>query len=452
MSVKRSIVIAIGVLLVLASGGTSPAQPRRDVTFRKVTDPKRREELMEHLVSIVPDELNVARGKPATSSAPSEGEHKPEHAVDGDTDRGSAWWGRGTPMWFQVDLGKPITIGAVRIYFYWDGRRYYQYTVEVSLDGKTWQRVVDESRNTTPSTPKGFARMFPPVQARYVRVHILKNSVNQSGHIAELKIYAHEGDGEPGQIVSPTPAPGDAAQFGGQLSVADNGILQLYFAERYEQLVTIRYGGKWLGSVCCAVAQFEKKGVGYKGAGVGSARATAVKKVEPVSTGPEECIVDVTAERTHSRETMRRFEATYRFTLRAGQSWFEGRLLCLKNTDKMPYELRGYYHLLQPAGGAQWGPICFSTVAGWTGKLGLLGAMVREPGDFMLGLRTVSATPRGEITRKVGECKIDPNMTWERDEPSLIIFAGKKATEKELVGEGRRIKRLLSPAPVEAKP
>ena len=114
----------------------------------------------------------------------------PELAVDGKTAIGSAWWGPNTPSWLQVDLGEPIQIGAAHVIFYWDGRRYYQYTIDVSDDGKTWTTVADASKNMTVSTPKGFAHVFDPVQARYARVTILKNSANPGAHVVELKVYA----------------------------------------------------------------------------------------------------------------------------------------------------------------------------------------------------------------------------------------------------------------------
>jgi hypothetical protein len=89
-----------------------------------------------------------------------------------------------------VDLQKPVKIDTVHVFFYWDGSRYYQYTVDVSDDGKEWKTVADASKNTTPSGPRGVLHNFPAVEARYVRVNILKNSANEAVHLVELKVYA----------------------------------------------------------------------------------------------------------------------------------------------------------------------------------------------------------------------------------------------------------------------
>lgn len=155
-------------------------------------DPALREQVKKYLVSITADEMNVALNKPVKTSVGHQGHYRPELAVDGKKDIGSAWWGPTTPSWLQVDLGQPTSINAAHVTFYWDGKRYYQYRLDVSLDEKEWKTVADASQTTALSTPEGFAHQFAPAQARYVRIHVLKNSLNPGAHIVELRVFACE--------------------------------------------------------------------------------------------------------------------------------------------------------------------------------------------------------------------------------------------------------------------
>jgi hypothetical protein len=45
---------------------------------------------------------------------------------------------------------------------------------------------LDFSNNRTPATSKGYSGKFPKTEARYVRIHMLKNSANPFVHIVEL--------------------------------------------------------------------------------------------------------------------------------------------------------------------------------------------------------------------------------------------------------------------------
>jgi hypothetical protein len=138
------------------------------------------------------DGVNIALGKPVTTSCPQQGDKAPWKAVDGNLDKNAAWFGAKWPSWYQVDLKKPVEINAVRLVFYYDGKRYYQYTVETSLDGKTWQQVADNSKNDKPATQAGLFHAFEPVKARYVRLNILKNSVNEAVHVVEVEVYSKD--------------------------------------------------------------------------------------------------------------------------------------------------------------------------------------------------------------------------------------------------------------------
>lgn len=132
---------------------------------------------------------NLATGKPVTvGPKPEPGDGKaPMIAVDGKADNAESYWDGGTaPQWLQVDLGKVQPVSYINVITYWDGSRYYELTAEVSVDGKTWKKVMDFTKDKVPATPAGYSGKFPPTQARYVRVNMLKCSANPSVHIVEL--------------------------------------------------------------------------------------------------------------------------------------------------------------------------------------------------------------------------------------------------------------------------
>lgn len=109
-------------------------------------------------------------------------------AVDGEVDIDTYWGSRG-PASAIVDLGNVTNLQAINLFTFWDGRRYYQYTVDVSVDGKNWKQVVDRSANTEKSVPDGQLSFFEETSARYVRVNMLKNSANPAVHIVEIRLY-----------------------------------------------------------------------------------------------------------------------------------------------------------------------------------------------------------------------------------------------------------------------
>ncbi|MCY2928375.1 MAG: family 20 glycosylhydrolase [Planctomycetota bacterium] len=133
-------------------------------------------------------QTNLTTGKPVTASA-TEATYVPANAVDGLVLADKAWWAPSFPAWLQIDLESPHTLNRVEVFPFWDGRRYYQYTVELSLDAKTWTLVADMSKNEKLSTPAGDSLEFKPIPARYIRLNMLKNSVNSGVHVVEVRAY-----------------------------------------------------------------------------------------------------------------------------------------------------------------------------------------------------------------------------------------------------------------------
>ncbi len=158
---------------------------------------------------------SLATGKPIVSSAGHQGPHIPDNAVDGVLGNESGWHCGESPASLTVDLGQEHPVNRVQVFPYHDGGRYYQYSVEASLDGKQWAQVVDASTNTTRSSAQGFEHRFAVTPARYLRLTMLKNSANPGVHVNEFLVFA---DGAAPSVQEqeakspPTPA------FGRQLS------------------------------------------------------------------------------------------------------------------------------------------------------------------------------------------------------------------------------------------
>ena len=80
-------------------------------------------------------------------------------------------------------------VGRVVVVGYYGDRRYYGFTVETSLDGKTWDTVADRRDNQEPSAAKGYTCRFDPRRVRYLRVTQTANSANTGRHLVEVMAY-----------------------------------------------------------------------------------------------------------------------------------------------------------------------------------------------------------------------------------------------------------------------
>jgi beta-glucosidase len=105
---------------------------------------------------------DLAAGQPAQASSSIDG-FGPELAFDTDDD---THWGSpaGSPQWLMVDLGKPTTIGSVRLF--WGDEYALGYALQVSDDGQSWTDAA--------KTSKGMGDIewlrLAPTKTRWVRV------------------------------------------------------------------------------------------------------------------------------------------------------------------------------------------------------------------------------------------------------------------------------------------
>lgn len=136
-------------------------------------------------------EQSLTTGRPVNASRPggTESLEKAEYAADGWVD-GTKFWGNiPIPLWWQVDLEKEYSVDRIQVVPYFDGMRFYQYTVSVGTDTNALTQVVDATKNTEVGTEKGYTHKFAPVKARYIRVDILKNSDNPAAHLVEVRAW-----------------------------------------------------------------------------------------------------------------------------------------------------------------------------------------------------------------------------------------------------------------------
>ena len=108
--------------------------------------------------------------------------------------------------WISMDLQKECTINAVQINYAENdanilGRQpdiYYQYLLEFSNDGETWQTLVDKSRNNT-DVPHDYIELAKPVKARYIK---LTNHHVPGGTfaLAGLRVFGNGGGEAPAEV------------------------------------------------------------------------------------------------------------------------------------------------------------------------------------------------------------------------------------------------------------
>lgn len=118
-------------------------------------------------------------GKTAVASSTLDEHHTPELAAD---ECMATWWCAKTGdkgEWISLDLEKEYKVSAVQINFADQGvdkekggREYctgYQYILEYSLDGETWQILVDRSENTK-DMPHDYVQLEKEICLRYLKL------------------------------------------------------------------------------------------------------------------------------------------------------------------------------------------------------------------------------------------------------------------------------------------
>ena len=140
-----------------------------------------------------PNVPSLTTGKPATCShaLPS---HPANLANDGRSDDTDSYWATDVGQhpdaaWWQVDLQKPTPVGRVVVVGFYGDSRYYGFKVEMSVNGRDWDLVVNRMDNMDLSTKEGYTCRFKPRPTRYIRVTQTHNSANTGRHLVEVMAF-----------------------------------------------------------------------------------------------------------------------------------------------------------------------------------------------------------------------------------------------------------------------
>jgi|WetSurMetagenome_2_1015567.scaffolds.fasta_scaffold00011_27 hypothetical protein len=164
---------------------------------------------------------NIALNKPAISKS-ADGVNVASRANDSNGTNGSFWAAYPYPQWWSVDLGNNYDISAIIIRNYVWNSRYYQYTIEGSIDGVTYTQIASKT-NTNPATDAGDAYNVT-VTARYLRVNLTYNSANNGVHISDFRVYGTLNTIIPKvNAITATTGTGGTITPSGTVSVADGG-------------------------------------------------------------------------------------------------------------------------------------------------------------------------------------------------------------------------------------
>ncbi|HEX4084488.1 MAG TPA: family 43 glycosylhydrolase [Chthoniobacteraceae bacterium] len=147
----------------------------------------------------------VSLRRPATASSELDG-YPASGAVDENI---QTWWSAktGNPgEWLQVDLRDNCTINAIQINFADQGSTTlgrlhdaYQYRVEASDDGKTWNTIIDRSKNER-DAPHDYEPLDSPVKARYVRLINVHTPAGMLFSVSGLRIFGKGAGSAPDRV------------------------------------------------------------------------------------------------------------------------------------------------------------------------------------------------------------------------------------------------------------
>ncbi|UNT95895.1 discoidin domain-containing protein [Allobaculum mucilyticum] len=118
---------------------------------------------------------NLALNKTATASSIEASSVAASNAVDGDTTSHSSRWGSNVgngPDWIYIDLAKPSTVKAVRVF--WESYKATSYKIQYATENPgaeaSWKDV--KVFNARPTALTEVIPFDTPVNARYIRLYI----------------------------------------------------------------------------------------------------------------------------------------------------------------------------------------------------------------------------------------------------------------------------------------
>ena len=116
--------------------------------------------------------------------------HPASDIVDGLINLESYWAASPYPQSVTIDLGELQEVHGVHLWPFFSSGRYFQYTVEVSNDGKNWKQIVDMSKNKKTPTNKGDRFVLKKtVKCRFIKVNMLYHNQNKGVYLVEVKWF-----------------------------------------------------------------------------------------------------------------------------------------------------------------------------------------------------------------------------------------------------------------------
>lgn len=120
----------------------------------------------------------------SASSAGKSNGTKPANVIDGQIE--SVWSQQGRDTWIQVELTESTAINRIGIAWQKPTERKASYALELSNDGKQWTEIL--RTESQPDQPGFDIREFPKQSARFARVRLFGNNLNEWNSICELKV------------------------------------------------------------------------------------------------------------------------------------------------------------------------------------------------------------------------------------------------------------------------
>ncbi|MGB8159631.1 MAG: discoidin domain-containing protein, partial [Nitrososphaeraceae archaeon] len=122
----------------------------------------------------------------------------PKYAIDDDL--ATRWSEQGLGSSLTLDFGKKKTICNLEVSWYRGTERISKFVIGVSKDGKSFTDVFS---GTSSGSTNGFERYeFPDTTARYVKITVNGNTLNDWASILEISVF-----GDPNNTPTPNPTP-----------------------------------------------------------------------------------------------------------------------------------------------------------------------------------------------------------------------------------------------------
>ena len=199
-------------------GNILPVTPTHKGVFRNAKAPK-----------------NLALGAKVVASSSYDNDFRPEYAVD--DNNGTLWRPKTTGQeFFVIDLGNVQRVRTIQTQFEY-ATQFYQYVLETSQDGASWQIFADKSSNKLSGSPMND---FGDVEARYIRYTYLGGEkLGYGGAVWNFKVFSELITDNPQQWIGCS-----AEDFGGFEWKNNYGMLGGRFVLKQGQAQKVKVDGK----------------------------------------------------------------------------------------------------------------------------------------------------------------------------------------------------------------